>query len=266
MQRAWILVALLTAPIGRAAALPARLAPAARAARATLGTPTAEPVEIRTEDGLLLKGTARAPKAGGGPAPGALLIHDSGGDSAQLADIAERLVKGGFFVLSVDLRGHGASKTADLDWEKLDAEGRKSLWAFAPRDVEAAASWMRGQGGVHRTNLNLVGYGSGCSLAVRHAARDENVRNVALIDPKPQEFGFDVASEILEIEGTPTYVVATKRTRSETEQMVKTANADFEYVTIDFASPKSDTALDDKRVAASLVRWLKEQAFPQRGR
>ena len=46
--------------------------------------------------------------------------------------------------------------------------------AEAVATIEAAAAWLRGQKGVHKTNLSVVGLGSGCALAVRHAARDEN--------------------------------------------------------------------------------------------
>jgi dienelactone hydrolase len=263
MQRAWILVALLTAPIGVLDASPSP-SPAAPQRAAAAGT-----VEIPTKDGLKLKGSALAPKTPSQQAPAALLIHDSGGERKQMEDIADRLSKSGFFVLSLDLRGHGESRSDQLDWERLGESERQGLWAFAPRDLEAGAEWLRQQPGVHRTNLVLVGFGSGCSLAVRHASRDENVRGLALIDPRPQEFGFDVASDILEIEGTPTYIVATKDARPAAERMVAEANAvtaPNEYVQIDFVSPKCVNALEDKKASATMVKWLKNLAFPSKGK
>ena len=62
----------------------------------------------------------------------ALLVHDAGASRTQLEPVADRLSKQGFGVLTLDLRGHGGSKTAKLDWEKLSEADKKSAWAFAP--------------------------------------------------------------------------------------------------------------------------------------
>ena len=164
-------------------------------------------VQVKTQDDLTLAGDFYA-SGRKGTAPAALLVHDAGADRSQLTKVAERLQRTGFAVLAIDLRGHGESKGENLDWSGLTESERAATWTFATRDLEAGADWLRKQEGIHRTNLSLVGAGSGCALAVRHASRDENVRCVTLLAPRSENFGFDVASDIHEIEGLPTLVVA----------------------------------------------------------
>ena len=159
---------------------PPILTEAGQAARARAGlsaprplveSENAETVTIETRDELALSARYFAPRSKKQLAPAALLVHDAGGSRTQLMAIAERLWKSNFAVLVVDLRGHGASRTEHCDWKHLDEESRGKLWAIATRDLEAAASWLRKRKEVHSTNLNLVGAGAGCALAVRHAAR-----------------------------------------------------------------------------------------------
>ncbi len=260
MHRALILAGFVAAPIF-SSALSAAVLTAPRA--------DTRKVEIVTKDDLKLAGTFYEPKKSGQLSPAALLVHDAGGNRMEMDYVAERLQKSGFFVLTFDLRGHGQSAAPDKSWVQLDEAGRQSLWAFAPRDVEAAANWLLEQDGVHKTNLSLVGFGSGCALAVRHASRDENVRCVGLMDPKPKELGFDVASDILEIEGTPTFVVTNKGLRSTTERMAQEANAvtePYPYVEVVFCSPKIERSIEDKKAASKMVKWLRDTVIPKKGR
>lgn len=273
MVRAPILAVLLAAPILADAGQSSRgQTSRARASAASVGALTelenAETVSIGTRDELELSASYFAPRNKKQLAPAALLVHDAGRSRAQLMTIAQRLWKSNFAVLVIDVRGHGGSRTESTDWTQLDEEGQAKLWAIATRDLEAAASWLRKRKEVHSTNLNLVGAGAGCALAVRHAARDENVRAIALLAPAPEQFGFDVAGEIQDLGGLPTWIVSRKAERTATEAMVQEAHqasGGHPYIDLMFCSAKPEQeVVADKRATSQLVKWLKEKAFPRR--
>jgi alpha-beta hydrolase superfamily lysophospholipase len=180
--------------------------------------------------------------------------------------VAERLTKQGFGVLAIDLRGHGASKSEKLAWEKLSENDRKATWSFAQRDIDAASAWLLEQPSIHSTSLSLVGLGAGCALAVRHAKSDENVECLVLLSPNVQDYGFDVRADIQTLEGLPTYVVTSKD--AEAERMAQEANASSgnPYVELFISPPKLASPLEDKGLPSRVSKWLAEKAMPKKGR
>jgi len=266
MQRALVLATLWSAPIialsGVASASPAP-APAGGARVQAL---THDDVIIETSDDLKLVGTFYAPRSRKGSlAPAALLVHDAGADREQLAPIAERLQKSGFGVLTIDLRGHGDSRTKDIDWDKLDERGRAALWQLATRDLDAAAHWLLDQKGVHSTNLSLVGYRAGCALVARHAEEDENVIGMMLLSPKAQDLGFDVARTMHNVNGLPTCVIDQKN--EETTRLIADANALTAKPWVDYVpiASKQPTVLDDAKTPSKVASWLCDIAMPKKG-
>jgi dienelactone hydrolase len=200
-------------------------------------------------------------------APGVILVHDAGADRSQLEGVADRLSKQGFGVLALDLRGHGANKSTTLDWTQLSADDKKATWSFAQRDLDAAADWLGTQPNIHSTSLSLVAYGAGCALAVRHAKNDENVVCMALLAPNPQDYGFDVKTDIQTLAGLPMCVVAAKDDPA--DQMAKAANASAgnSFVELFFYTPPKVTSpLEDKGLPNRLSKWVAEKAMPKKGR
>lgn len=254
MRRALILAAFLAAPIVLTCP------PAA----AHGGSVTQESVEIKASDGQVVRATFHKPSAP--RSPGVLLIHDAGSDRAQLDPVAERLSKQGFGVLAIDLRGHGATKSEKLDWERLSESERKATWSFAQRDVDAAAAWLLANPSIHNTSLSLVGYGAGCALAVRHAKADENVQCLVLLSPNPQDYGFDVRADIQSLEGLPTYVVTSKDAQAERMAQEANASSGSPYVELFISPPKLSTPLEDKGLPSRVAKWLAEKTMPKKGR
>lgn len=255
MRRVLVLVALST-PIlanGSAAALASKSG----------GRVAPETVALKTKDGETLQGSFYKPDA---TAPGVLLVHDAGGDRSQLEPLAERMSKQGFGVLTVDLRGHGGSKSAKLDWNKLSENDRKATWSLAPKDIDAAASWLGSQPAIVGTSLTLVGYGAGCALAVRHAKGDENVVCMVLLAPNAADYGFDVRADIQTLVGLPTFVATPKD--DEAEKMAQEANASSgnPYLDIVLTPPKVATPLEDKNLPGKVLKWVSEKAMPKKGK
>ncbi|MEM7311398.1 MAG: dienelactone hydrolase family protein [Planctomycetota bacterium] len=269
-QRALILATLLgLAPIATAHSQ----REAVRSATGMASAPTFQwenttAVEIKTKDSLKLRASYFEPKKKTQLAPGAILVHDTGSSRAELMDVGERLHKTGFAVLVLDLRGHGESAQDETDWAKLDDDGRKRLWALAVRDLEAASGWLRDRKEVHSTNLNLVGFRAGAALAARHSLRDENVRSVALIEPRSEELGIDVAGDLQELGGLPTYIVSKKAEKKATEAMIQEAHQasgghPFIELMVCSAKKKADeTPKVERKTCVSIAKWMKEKAFP----
>lgn len=262
MLRAWLLpLALLGATVAPAHAV----VPSVPQPSELVVTAVAKSVTVETKDEQKLRGSYWAPRTKKGAlAPAALLVHDAGSKRGDLDAIAERLWKQGFAVLSLDLRGHGDSVAEKSDWSKANDKDKDTLWAFATRDIDAAASWLLDQESVHKTNLNLVAHGAGCALAARHALDDENVRSISLLEPPTKCHGFDLASDIYELGGLPTMIMAPKKKKSPTEKMVKEANASFgdePYVVLMNVKSKVKV-LEDKKTPSKVATWLKSQANP----
>lgn len=252
MRRALVLAATLAAPI--------LLAPTAAASHSKGAPP--EVVEIKTSDGVKLAASFYKPA---NRAPAVLLVHDAGGNRAHLEPLAERLVKASFGVVTLDLRGHGGSKTDKLDWEKLSEGDRKSTWSVAARDLDAAAEWVLGQENIHGTNLSIVGVGSGCALAVRHAQSDENVVCLALLSPHAQSFGFDVKGDITALAGLPTFVLASKDDEAERMAIDANSTSPNPFVEISLATGKTASVLEDKKMPSTVANWLGQKALPKKG-
>jgi dienelactone hydrolase len=261
MQRALLLLAFLVAPPCAAAA--------SQPVSALCKGDEAKEVELKTSDSLTLHGSYFEPKKSTQPAPGAILVHDSSGSRAELLELADRMWKTGFAVLVVDLRGHGASATKDLTWEKLSPADQKQAWTLALNDIDAASLWLRGRKEVHATNLNLVGYRAGCGLAARFALRDENVRSVVLVEPRADELGIDIKGDLTEFGGLPTYIVSCKENSKATEAMIseahKAAGGDpyIELMVCAAGEQQAEPAIE-RKVLASIAKWTKERAFPQK--
>lgn len=257
-------------PAAVPAALPALIPTPAPTPRAPAPV-DAERVVVTTEDKLSLAGTYWPPTKSKQISPGAVLIHDAGGKRADVADYAERLSRLGFAVLTVDLRGHGESAGADLDWSKLDQEGRERLWAFATRDVKACADFLRSQRDVHSASLVLIGYGAGTALVTRHAVRDENVRSIVLLSPptEPERMlGFHLERDLEALGGLPTLVSVPRDRKQATEELAArshAANGGLEYIEVSTFKGADADVLSDAREAASVAKWLKVRASPGKG-
>jgi pimeloyl-ACP methyl ester carboxylesterase len=226
-------------------------------------------VEIKTKDSLTLRGAYFEPRKSSQLAPGAILVHDSGAAGGQMYDLADRMQKTGFAVLVVDLRGHGRSASKDLDWRKLNDDGKKAAWALAVRDLAASSAWLRDRKEVHATNLTIVGYRAGCALAARYTLRDENVRSVALVEPSPEELGINLAGDLTELGGLPTYIVSCKDAEKSTEAMIAEAHLavgghpSIELMVCSARKVDEPPALDRKAVAG-IAKWTKDKAFPKK--
>jgi alpha-beta hydrolase superfamily lysophospholipase len=98
-------------------------------------------VTIPTADGVALAASWR-PVEGDAKAPGVLLIHNFSRDRREWEPLAEELRALGFATLSFDLRAHGESTKKAGSTLRISPTLLREPAGF-PRDVEAAAAWLR---------------------------------------------------------------------------------------------------------------------------
>ena len=98
-------------------------------------------VTIPTADGVALAASWR-PVSGNEKAPAVLLIHDFSRERRELEPLAEKLGAAGFATLAIDLRAHGESTKKNGQPIPISPRLLKDPNGF-PRDVEAAAAWLK---------------------------------------------------------------------------------------------------------------------------
>jgi pimeloyl-ACP methyl ester carboxylesterase len=152
------------------------------AADATAGT-----ISLTTSDAIKLS----ANHEGRGD-HGVVLIHANGGDRAGWADMSEVLSEAGLQVVSLDLRGHGAS-AGDANPLKMK------------EDVLAATAYLRGRGVNHVT---LVGAKLGGNVALAAAAADPEINAVVMISPALNAGGVKVTASLSKLGDRPLLMIA----------------------------------------------------------
>lgn len=148
------------------------------------GTPVAAEtsprrVEVPGGDGFALRATYHA------GAPGAraiLLLHQCDRESGAptgFEALAELLGRRGFHVLVPDLRGYGASRSADFtghNWQEAQAHFR--------RDVAALHHFLAAQPGVDATRSAVVGASCGGREAIHLAASQPAIGALVLLSSR----------------------------------------------------------------------------------
>ncbi len=144
------------------------------AALAIGGLSHAGTVGITTSDGVRLSADLE-----GKGEHGIVFVHGNTGDRSGWGDMPQTLAaKGGVQVITLDLRGHGASK-GDSDPTRMQA------------DVEAAIQYLEKRGA---TYITLVGTKLGGNLSLVAAGSSEAVRNVVMISPALNANGVKVTA------------------------------------------------------------------------
>lgn len=138
-------------------------------------------METITSDGVRIVGDYYSPKKETKKA--VLLLHMMPADRSSWKGLAGELVRYGFSVLAIDLRGHGNSmKTVEgkeLDYKQFtDGQHQESI-----KDVEAAADFLIKQKGFKRENILLAGASIGANLALQYLSQNPQAGSAVLMSP-----------------------------------------------------------------------------------
>ena len=134
---------------------------------------TPQEVSFRTDDGVSIAGSVYLP---GRPGPGIVLVHALGRTREDWNAVAVRLADGGFVVLAIDLRGHGASGPLP---EGTSLEDLTKMVA----DVKAARAFLASRREAVPGRVGFAGASIGANLAILMGGIDPTVRSLALLSP-----------------------------------------------------------------------------------
>jgi len=148
------------------------------AAPCVAGVPVAgSPVTLQAADGTKLAATYYS--ADEKPGPGILLCHQCNRDRSSWNELAEKLARAGFHVLTVDYRGFGQSggpRHGDLPAAERDRVVR-DVW---PRDLDVAFAYLRARPGVTAT-LGAGGASCGVNNSIKLSKRHPEIRSLVLL-------------------------------------------------------------------------------------
>ncbi len=131
---------------------------------ADLGAPK-RTVTLTGADGVKLRGWYVPSRNGAA----VIAMHGTGGNRSSLNSHSRLLVRHGYGVLALDLRGHGES------------EGRStSLPQLMDDDVRAAVGWLSARPEVDDARVGALGVSMGGEVALRAAADDARLRGVVV--------------------------------------------------------------------------------------
>jgi pimeloyl-ACP methyl ester carboxylesterase len=152
----------------------------------TGATATPGGARIDTFDLVKLQAALEYPPGVPAPVPAILLLHGFGEDRTVWNDFKKALLGRGFAVMTLDLRGHGGSKTknnlpiaASLDW-------RTSPHDF-PLDLDAAVTWLKTQTRINSNKIAVIGVDIGASLALIASGKFSQIRTVVAVNPSLRE-------------------------------------------------------------------------------
>jgi len=182
-----------------AALLPLALLLAALPARA-------DEIEIRTQDGIVLRGTYRKAEGDGNRA--ALLLHMLGKSRQDYAPLETRLLEKGISTFAIDFRGHGDStkKTSGEEINYREFDDRN--WPDIVKDISPALSFLEAHGHKRQDTI-LIGASIGANAAVVAASRELQIRGVVLLSPGMNYRGVRIEDAVTAWDKRPMLVMAT---------------------------------------------------------
>ncbi len=135
-----------------------------------------------TFDLVQIRGSFELPTGIPAPIPAVLLLHGYGENRAVWGDLESRLLTDGWAVMSIDLRGHGLSKTRNREPIEPEPDWRMDSRQF-PLDVGPALDWMKSQPRLASNRIVVMGTDVGANLALIAGGRFGEVYTVVAIDP-----------------------------------------------------------------------------------
>ena len=156
--------------------------------------PEAQLVEIVAADELILKGDFYLVD----PArPTVFLIHELYARRSSWDIVLEPLLRAGYNVLAVDVRGHGATR-GGIDWNR--AIDDTALWF----------TWLREVASMRPDGISVIGSSMGSTLAIIGCANDPACRTAIAISPGWSYYGHSLEGYI---SARPTLVIYAERDR-----------------------------------------------------
>lgn len=184
--------------------------------------PAGKVVRFVASDEVEIVGDYYAPMDGADPAAAVVLVHMMRTARGSWGALIPALHGAHFAVLSIDLRGHGASGAPAVEALRRRVRAQdKTVFHDMHRDVEAAVVWLLARPEVDKTRIGLVGAGVGWSVALQYAVEDASVDAVVGLTPGRSLMGIDSMSATLVYGNRPMLLLAVETDRRAVETLAR---------------------------------------------
>lgn len=209
--------------------------------------------QIETLDLVKLQTSMEIPSGVPAPIPAVLLLHGFGEDRTVWNEFKKALLAKGFAVMTLDLRGHGESKTKNNQPITASKDWRTSPHEF-PVDVDAALTWLKTQTRINSNKIAVIGTDVGASLALIASGRFRQVRTVVAVNPNLRE-GQEMAGGAQDFKPRSALIFASSE--AEGNSVIGAVQTPAQVRAL---SKTGGTAswIQDKQVTDSIFQWLKD--------
>jgi dienelactone hydrolase len=144
---------------------------------AAVAQPVTKTVDVRADDGTILKATYTSP---GKPGPGVVLLHMCNSKRQAWDTLVPLLTAKGLHVLAVDYRGYGESGgKPQAQWTQEErVKTTNELW---PKDLDRVFDFLVAQPGVDKSRIGAAGGSCGVNNAIQLARRHTEVTTLVLL-------------------------------------------------------------------------------------
>lgn len=207
-----------------------------------------ETIEVPATDERMLIGDFYVPDELDAPAPALLLMHMYRGRRSDYTPLIPALLDAGYIVLTVDLRGHGATG-GSIDWD------------LAIEDTQLWLDWLREQEAVDGSRLATIGGSIGSNLALVGCANDEECVTAVALSPGEDYFGVMPSDSL--VEGLNALLIAAHEDRESADSIRTFFNDATGYVSARmYLGDAHGTRLFNNQlesVSNAIITWLDEQ-------
>ena len=221
---------------------------AARAAATALPGP-----QISTFDLVKLQTTLDLPSGVPAPIPAVLLLHGFGEDRSVWNDFKKTLLNRGLAVMTIDLRGHGDSKTKNGQSISAAADWKTSPHEF-PLDLDAAITWLKTQTRINSTKIAVIGTDVGANLALIASGKYQQVRTVVALNPNLTE-GQELAGSAQDYKPRSALIVTSSETQGNSLKAVVQTPVQVRVVQ---QAGGTTAMLQNKEISDAINQWLKD--------
>jgi pimeloyl-ACP methyl ester carboxylesterase len=209
--------------------------------------------QIKTFDLVNLQATLDLPGGVPAPIPAVLLLHGFGEDRSVWNDFKKTLLDRGLAVMTIDLRGHGDSKTKNGQSIVAAPDWRTSPHEF-PLDLDAAITWLKTQTRINSNKIAVIGVDVGANLALIASGKYQQVKTVVAVNPNLME-GQELAGSAQDYRPHSALIVTLTEAEGNT---LKAAVQPPVQIRVVPQAGGTVSWLQNKQVSDAINQWLKD--------
>src|SRR5215813_2983193 len=219
----------------------------------TGSAPSDQTITLKTFDLVELHASLDLPVGVPAPIPAVLLLHGYGENRSVWKDFAEELLGRGWAVMTLDLRGHGESRSKNQRPIEASPDWRTNLHEF-PVDLDPALDWLKSRARVDNKKIVVIGFDVGANLALIASGRFQEVRTVVAIKPNLDE-SLALAGSAQDFQPRSSLIVVPTQTEAD---RFKSAVKPPSRVLVSTQSGGTGQWIASKQLKDAIYQWLKE--------